>query len=80
MNGNVARIAEQFAVDGAVVSCELCGCGHINKTYMAVTHYGGDKLMTIYIDADACPVTRIAERVAREQGIPVCCCVTRIMF
>ena len=27
--------------------------------------------MTIYIDADACPVTRIAERVAREQGIPV---------
>ena len=27
--------------------------------------------MKIYIDADACPVTRIAERVAREQGIPV---------
>jgi len=27
--------------------------------------------MTIYIDADACPVTRIAERVARERGVPV---------
>ena len=27
--------------------------------------------MTIYIDADACPVTRIAERVAKEHGIPV---------
>lgn len=40
MNGNVARVAELFAVDGAVVSCELCGCGHINKTYMAVTDRG----------------------------------------
>ena len=27
--------------------------------------------MTVYIDADACPVTRIAERVAKEYGIPV---------
>ena len=27
--------------------------------------------MTIYIDADACPVTCIAERVAREKSIPV---------
>ena len=27
--------------------------------------------MTIYIDADACPVTRIVERVAREHDIPV---------
>jgi len=27
--------------------------------------------MKIYIDADACPVTRIAERVAREYAIPV---------
>ena len=27
--------------------------------------------MTIYIDADACPVTRIAECVAREHNIPV---------
>ena len=27
--------------------------------------------MTIYVDADACPVTRIAERVAKERGIPV---------
>ena len=27
--------------------------------------------MTIYIDADACPVTRIAERVAKEKSIPV---------
>ena len=27
--------------------------------------------MTIYVDADACPVTRIAERVAKEFAIPV---------
>ena len=27
--------------------------------------------MTIYVDADACPVTRIAERVAKEYVIPV---------
>ena len=27
--------------------------------------------MNIYIDADACPVTRIAERVAKENAIPV---------
>ena len=27
--------------------------------------------MTIYIDADACPVTRIVERVAMEHDIPV---------
>ena len=27
--------------------------------------------MTIYIDADACPVTRIAEEIARRHGIPV---------
>ena len=27
--------------------------------------------MTIYIDADACPVTRIVEDIARNHGIPV---------
>ena len=27
--------------------------------------------MTIYIDADACPVTRIAETIAKRHGIPV---------
>ena len=27
--------------------------------------------MKIYVDADACPVTRIAERVAKEHSIPV---------
>ena len=27
--------------------------------------------MRTCIDADACPVTRIAERVAKEHGIPV---------
>ena len=27
--------------------------------------------MTVYIDADACPVTRIAEQIARKRGIPV---------
>ena len=30
-----------------------------------------DNTMTIYIDADACPVTRIAESIARKHGIPV---------
>lgn len=27
--------------------------------------------MRIYIDADACPVTRIAEKIAKEYGVPV---------
>ena len=27
--------------------------------------------MMIYIDADACPVTKIAENIARRRGIPV---------
>ncbi len=27
--------------------------------------------MTIYVDADACPVTRIVERVAKEYAVPV---------
>ena len=27
--------------------------------------------MKVYVDADACPVTRIAERVAKEHSIPV---------
>ncbi len=27
--------------------------------------------MTVYVDADACPVTRIVERVAREFALPV---------
>ncbi len=27
--------------------------------------------MTVYVDADACPVTRIVERIAQENAIPV---------
>ena len=27
--------------------------------------------MTIYVDADACPVTRIVEKIAKEYRIPV---------
>ena len=27
--------------------------------------------MTVYIDADACPVTRIAERIAKEHHVPL---------
>ena len=27
--------------------------------------------MTVYVDADACPVTRIVEKIAKEYGIPV---------
>ena len=34
--------------------------------------------MKIYVDADACPVTRIAERVAKEHGIPVDANKTRL--
>ena len=30
-----------------------------------------DMCMTIYVDADACPVTRIVEKVAKEYGLPV---------
>ena len=40
--------------------------------------------MTVYIDADACPVTRIAERVAKEYGVPVVLlcdiCLLQIIF
>ena len=28
--------------------------------------------MKIFVDADACPVTRIVENIAREMGVPVC--------
>ena len=28
-------------------------------------------MMTVYIDADACPVTRIAEEIARRYAAPV---------
>lgn len=31
----------------------------------------GEKRMTVYIDADACPVVRIAEQTAKEYGVPV---------
>ena len=27
--------------------------------------------MTVFIDADACPVTRIAEKIAKQYGVPV---------
>ena len=27
--------------------------------------------MTVFVDADACPVTRIVERVAKSHGVPV---------
>ncbi len=27
--------------------------------------------MTVYVDADACPVTRIAERIAKQYSVPV---------
>ena len=32
--------------------------------------------MTIYVDADACPVTRIVETLARKHGISVLLCDT----
>ncbi len=39
-------------------------------------------MRTIYIDADACPVTRIAEEIARRHGIPVTilCDTNHVMF
>ena len=32
---------------------------------------GRNMSMTLFVDADACPVTRIVEKVAKEYGLPV---------
>ena len=39
-------------------------------------------MRTIYIDADACPVTHIAEEIARHHGIPVTilCDTNHVMY
>ena len=39
-------------------------------------------MRTIYIDADACPVTHIAEGIARRHGIPVTilCDTNHVMY
>ena len=39
-------------------------------------------MRTVYIDADACPVTRIAEEIARRHGIPVTilCDTNHVMY
>jgi hypothetical protein len=37
----------------------------------AISDVNTESTMTIYIDADACPVTRIAESIAQKHGIPV---------
>ena len=39
-------------------------------------------MRTIYIDADACPVTHIAEKIARRHGIPVTilCDTNHVMY
>ena len=39
-------------------------------------------MRTIYIDADACPVTHIAEEIARRHGIPVTilCDTNHVMY
>ena len=35
--------------------------------------------MQIFVDADACPVVGIVEKVAKEHSVPVTCCVIPIM-
>lgn len=40
MNEPYASVLSQFALDGAAVSCERYGCGHINETYLVVTASG----------------------------------------
>ena len=40
MNEQLAHILSAFPTDGAAVSCERYGCGHINETYLAVTERG----------------------------------------
>ena len=40
MDTIVASVLSHFPLDGAVVSCERYGCGHINVTYLAVTETG----------------------------------------
>lgn len=37
MNETVRKILRQFPLEGAVVSCERYGFGHINETYLVVT-------------------------------------------
>ena len=39
MNEQLAHILSAFPTDGASVSCERYGCGHINETYLAVTEH-----------------------------------------
>ena len=34
------ELLQKFTLDGAVVSCERYGCGHINETYLVVTQSG----------------------------------------
>ena len=35
--------------------------------------------MQIFVDADACPVIGIVEKVAKEHSVPERCCVIQIM-
>lgn len=37
MDTLLQTVLSQFPLDGAVVSCERYGCGHINETYLVVT-------------------------------------------
>lgn len=37
MSEVTTQVLQQFSLEGAVVSCERYGCGHINETYLVVT-------------------------------------------
>lgn len=36
--------------------------------------------MQIFVDADACPVVAIIEKIAKDNSVPVMCCVIQTMF
>ena len=40
----------------------------------------GERLVQIFVDADACPVVGIVEEIAEKYNIPPHCCVTQIIF
>ena len=58
MTEYLAQVLDAFALEGAAVSCEKYGCGHINVTYLTVTDTGRRYILqkinqTIFRDVEA---------------------------
>ena len=58
MTEYLAQVLEVFQLEGAAVSCERYGCGHINETYLAATDRGRRYILQkinqhIFRDVDA---------------------------